>query len=305
MCVRSVTSPRLLIVTPIRNEAAHLDAVIDAMVRQSRRPDAWVLVDDNSTDGSRDLAEQRAREFPFMHTVSMPSDEHVGARDRLAVAAAVRAFNVGLRAVDRDHWDLIGKIDGDIEVPDDYFERLLADFTSDPTLGIAGGQIVERRRGRWTAVRVPAHHAPGALKLYRSTCFQRIGGVPEVLGWDTIDEMYARMYGFSTRSHRDLVVLHHRPTGAADGVLRGRARHGACVYAARYPRYFVIGRSLKLAAAPPAGLSGAAFLWGYARAALTRAPRVEDTAFRRHVRTELRRRIIGRLPFGLGRDHSR
>jgi len=278
---------RFVIVTPVRDEASHLDLVIEAMVRQTRRPDLWIIVDDGSIDGSRELLERRASELEFMRLVIAPSAPH---------GAAPRTYNGGLRAAGRNGWDFIGKLDGDIELPANYFERLLGEFARDPDLGIAGGQVVERRRGRRTPVRVPPHHVPGAVKLYRRSCLDRIGGVAEVLGWDTIDEMYARMHRFHTRSYEDLVVHHHRPTGTADGLLRGRARLGACAYVARYPRYFVLGRSLKLATAPPAVISGAAFLWGYARAAATRAPRIEDDAFCIHVREELRGRVLGRLP---------
>jgi poly-beta-1,6-N-acetyl-D-glucosamine synthase len=295
---------RLLIVTPVRDEAGHLDLVIDAMAAQTRRPDLWVVVEDGSVDGSRELLERRARELDFMRVVVAPSARHSTARDRLAAGAAPRTFNIGLRAAGAGGWDFVGKLDGDIQLPSDYFERLLAEFARDPELGIVGGQVVERRRGRWTPVGVPPHHVPGAVKLYRRACLERIGGVVDVLGWDTIDEMYARMHGFRTRSYRDLVVRHHRPTGTADGLLRGRARLGACAYVAGYPRYFVLARSLKLATAPPAVISGAAFLWGYVRAAANRAPRIEDEAFRAHVREELRGRVLARLPVALRRAYS-
>ena len=57
------------------------------------------------------------------------------------------------------------------------------------------------RDGRWRPARVPPHHVRGALKLYSRECFEAIGGVQERLGWDTIDEVYARMAAFGpTRS---------------------------------------------------------------------------------------------------------
>jgi hypothetical protein len=52
-------------------------------------------------------------------------------------------------------------------------------------------------------------------------------------------------------------------------------------------------RSLKVARRAPAGLSGAAFLYGYARAAVRRVQRVPDVEYRRFTRRELRRRMLG------------
>jgi hypothetical protein len=283
--------PRLLIVTPARDEGRHLRAVVEAMIAQERRPDLWVVVDDGSTDDSMAILDGVRHVAPFMRVARTPPRGD-GAEDRLASGAAPRAFNVGLAAFGGESFDFIGKIDADVSLPREYFRVLLERFGREPSLGIAGGTILERRRhGDWRPVSVPSHHVPGALKLYRRECFERIGGVQSTLAWDTIDEMYARMYGFTTRSYGDLEVLHHKRTGAAAGVIRGKARHGACAWIAHYPLYFVVLRAMKLGMTRPAVISGLAFLCGYAKAACTGVPRVSDAAFRRHVRRELARRF--------------
>jgi len=89
----------------------------------------------------------------------------------------------------------------------------------DPRDGDDGLDVLKRNVERFGST---------GCKLYTAECLERIGGVPAVLGWDTIDGMYARMHGFRTRSFSDVVARHHRPTGAAAGLLRARARHGAC-----------------------------------------------------------------------------
>ena len=55
-------------------------------------------------------------------------------------------------------------------------------------------------------------------------------------------------------------------------------------------------RSFKVAARRPFGLSGVAFLYGYARSVVRRDDRVEDERFRRFVAAELRGRIRPRAP---------
>lgn len=282
---------RVLLITPAFNEARHIALVARAVAAQTRPPDCWMVVDHGSTDDTIDQLRKLEPSLPFLRIVAAPPATDHG-QDRLAVGAPVRAFNVGLRAAASAQWEYVGKLDGDMELPAVYVERLLERFSENPCLGIAGGRYVEDTgNGRWRTVAIPPHNVPGALKLYRVTCLAAIGGLPEVLGWDTIDEVYARMRGFSTRSYDDLVAVHHRRTGAAAGVLRGRARHGVCAWVVHYPGYFVALRAVKLAARRPVGVSGAAFLWGYARAALSGVPRVPDDAFRTHMRTELRARV--------------
>ncbi len=139
---------------------------------------------------------------------------------------------------------------------------------------------------------IPGYHVHGAVKLFRRECLEAIGGIPERLAWDTIDETYARMHGWETWSFPDLIARHHRSWGSADGRLRGRARHGECAWILHYGFSWVFLRSLKAARVPPRGLSGLAFLFGYLRAALTGVPRVQDRAFRHFVQRELRARML-------------
>ena len=285
----------LLLISPVRNEAAHFDRVARAIAAQTRCPDTWIVVDDSSTDGTLAILRGLERELPFLRVVCAPPQRAAQGRDRLARAAAPRAFNLGLQAAGPADFEFIGKLDGDVELPPDYFEQLLSRFAAEPLLGIACGDLVEQRGDGWERIRIPSHHVHGALKLYRRECFESIGGIQERLSWDTIDETYARMRGFVTRSYPDIVARHHRAWGSADGQVRGRARHGACAYIARYGPLWVVLRSGKLATVRPYGISGLAFLFGYIRAAAAHTPRVEDEDFRRHVRREHRARLARRF----------
>lgn len=288
---------RLLVISPIRNEAAHLERVARAMAAQTRPPDLWLLVDDGSTDGTYELGERLAGAIPFIVLLRAPERPLADPRDRLASAAAPRAFNFGLEGARWRGYTHVAKLDGDMELPPRYFERILGEFAADPRLGLAGGLRTELVRGRWRLERIPHHHhVNGALKCYSRECLEAIGGIEERLGWDTIDETTARMRGFRTRTFEDLVAVHHRPWASADGTLRGRARYGAAAYVVHFPVYWVALRSLKIATARPEVVSGLAFLWGYARAALRRTPRVEDGELRRAVRREVRGRLLGGLP---------
>lgn len=282
---------RVLIVSPLRNEAAHIELTARSLAAQTRPPDCWIAIDDGSDDGTLELLRSLRGEIPFLRVTSTPAGHTAGGRDRHALAASARAFNWALRDVDAASFTHLGKLDGDIELPPDYFERLLERFEDEPKLGIAGGTLVEPGRRGWHKPHIPTYHVRGAVKLYSQECFQAIGGVHEQLGWDTIDETYARMRGYVTGSFGDILVRHHRPVGTADGRLRGRARHGQAAYALRYGWPWVLLRSAKVALSRPFGLSGAAFVYGYARAAWQGAPRVEDEDFRRFVGRELRDRL--------------
>lgn len=288
---------RVLIVSPVRNEAAHIELVVAAVVAQELQPSRWIVIDDHSSDDTLARLRRLELEIPFLTVFSAPAAPLVGGRDRLAQAAAPRNFNVGLAHAEWREFSHVMKLDGDIELPPHYLRELLGRFRAEPRLGLAGGVLVEPAEdGGLRAIRIPRNHVHGAVKLYSRECFEAIGGVQDRLGWDTIDQTYARMRGYRAQSFEDLVSVHHRPLGTADGALRGRARHGTCAYIVHYPSGWVSLRSVKVAIRyPPRGLSGLAFIYGYARAAWRRVERVPDPAYRRFTRRELRRRELQML----------
>jgi glycosyltransferase involved in cell wall biosynthesis len=280
----------LLIISPVFNEAAHLDRTAEALAAQVRRPDRWVIVDDGSSDDTVAVARRWERELDFLTVLEAPQASH--GRDNLALARPVFAFNHGLEHAGWRDYAYVGKLDGDVELPTDWFATLLERFGSTDRLGLAAGRLAEPGPRGWRMIPIPPIHVHGAVKLYRRECLEAIGGVPERLGWDTIDETYARMHGYETVSYPDLVARHQRPWGSADGRLRGRARHGEAAWILHYGFLWVLMRSLKVARVPAIGLSGAAFPFGYLRAAFRRVPQVDDRAFRVFVRRELRARML-------------
>lgn len=291
---RLADSPRILIISPVRNEAVHIELVVRSVAAQELPPVRWLIVDDNSDDGTLEILRRLEAEVPFLEVLESGAlSEDVP--DRLARAAAPRTFNKGLRAAgDLRPYTHIMKLDGDIELRPNYFRELMARFKADPQLGLACGVLDEPvEGGGYRHIQIPRVHVHGALKLYSRECFEAIGGVQNRLGWDTIDETYARMRGFKAWSFPELVSIHHRPLGSADGTLRGHARHGECAYIAHFTPTWVALRAVKVGRRRPVALSGAAFFFGYVRAAWRRVERVADPEYRRFTHAELRRRLLG------------
>jgi poly-beta-1,6-N-acetyl-D-glucosamine synthase len=282
------------------NEAKHLEAFLESMDRQLRFPDLLVLVDDGSSDASPAIAAEFAARRPEARVLRRP--RRPAARDRLAQAAELRAFQWGLEQIE-EPWEVVVKMDADLRLSDDLFQTIERAFLDGPTLGIAGGYlgVVDERGGRLRREPCVPSHVRGPNKFYRRACFEQISPIPTILGWDTIDEVTARMRGWQTTSlecpRGDTV--HLRPTGHADGRLRAQYRWGQCAWGiGQHPLWVALSVARRLGDRPPA-LGAAAFLAGWATAAVRRRPRAAP-AVRAHGRgeqlAELRRRARALAP---------
>ncbi|MBS1845818.1 MAG: glycosyltransferase family 2 protein [Actinobacteria bacterium] len=286
---------RLLVITPCRDEAAHLERTIASVAGQTRLPDLWLIVDDGSTDVTPEILNRWLERLPFLEVLRTRRWD-TPESDGLAVAAEAVAFNRALDSVALAEFSHVGKLDADIELPPEYFQRLLDRSAVEVDLGIVGGTLLEDHGRGWKPTGGPEHHVRGALKLYRRDCLEALGGgIEERLGWDTIDEVEARMLGYRTRTLPEPVARHLRPVASRGGILRGRARLGRAAFILRYSPWWVVAKSAQVTLKRPWILAGAAYFWGYLRAAVgERHNRVEDPEFARFVAAELRGRARGR-----------
>jgi glycosyltransferase involved in cell wall biosynthesis len=280
---------RYVIVSPVRDEGAHIGATADSLVAQTVTPSEWVVVDDGSRDDTAEVAERYAVTYPWI-TVVRRADRGF----RAAGSGVMEAFHDGLDAMRSTDWDFLVKLDGDVLLAQDYFEKLLEQFDADPGLGIAGGAFHNPTDDGYTEEKHPAFHVRGASKVYRRACWDDIDGLIRITGWDTYDEVKANRLGWRTRTFRDLVVLHQRTTGGAAGQWRNWVKNGYACYVVGYDPFFVIARALRRLLHPPRIASSAGLLWGFFGSYLKRAPRVDDPATARFVRREQRRRLLGR-----------
>jgi poly-beta-1,6-N-acetyl-D-glucosamine synthase len=299
---RSRQSLQIVCVVPFLNEQQHLPALLGSIAAQTRFPDLLALVDDGSTDASREIVDafvrERARARVCVRLLARPPRPRE--RDRLAQAAELRAFTWALAQITQP-WDLAVKLDADLELDPRLFEALEAAFVADPQLGIAGARLSSRDapEGMLLPERCPPQHVRGATKFYRRACLEQIMPLQPILGWDTIDEIAARRRGWRTESlpAAGAHAVHLRPTGSSDGLLRAQHRWGACAYGiGQHPLWVVLSAVRRLRERPRL-VGSAAFLAGYAGAGLRRRPRApaEVRAFgQREQLTSLRRRATRR-----------
>ena len=138
-------------ITPVRDEARHLPRLARSLADQQLPPRRWMIVDDGSTDGTRELAQQLAERHDWIEAI----DSGAG-HDRARWADRSR-LQSGARAAPGAP-DFVVKLDGDLYLPPHYFAWVAETFARDPRAGIVGGTVLVHDRDRWTPDTVSAHN---------------------------------------------------------------------------------------------------------------------------------------------------
>jgi biofilm PGA synthesis N-glycosyltransferase PgaC len=278
---------RYSIVTPVRNEAENLGRLREVLEAQTHRPLRWVIVDTGSDDETPILVRELAAKNHWIDAEELPA---AGGAER--GAPIVRAFHHGLAHVP-DECELVVKLDADISLAEDHFERLVREFERDERVGIAGGVAYQLARdGVWRLHHSTGLGIRGAARAYRRACLNDVLPLEERMGWDTLDLVKAETLGWKVLLLRDLPFRHHRDEAERDPSSYFRWRNqGAAAWYMGYRWSYVLARTLFRMRADPAAFG---ILHGYVAARLRREQQCPDPAIRRSVRRRQRLRELPR-----------
>jgi len=275
---------KYVLITAARNEENYLPIAAEALLAQTHRPRAWVIVNDHSTDRTGDIIRSYVQHFSFIQSVHR---EQKGAKSNFA--SKVDALMAGYQQIKDKDYDLIGHLDADISFDSDYFQRIIEKFNGNPRLGLAGGYIYEQSRGHFESRRFnTGRSVGGAVQLFRRACYEAVGPlVPFVMGGeDAYAEVMARMKGWEVRSFPELKVFHHRKSTIARGVFREFLQYGAMDYAlGNHPLFEILKGVRRIRERPyllATFLRMLGFTWSYWR----RQKRNVPAEFIRYVRQE-------------------
>lgn len=169
---------KIIQVIPTYNEAQNLPILISALLAQPIPNLNVLIVDDNSPDGTGDVADQLAREHPQQIAVlHRPGKEGLG-----------KAYLQGFREALNRGADVIGMMDADLSHPPDRLPALLATLDeADVAIGsryVSGGSVdrdwpIWRKGMSWfgnayarTILSLPIQDATGGYRLWRRTALE-------------------------------------------------------------------------------------------------------------------------------------
>lgn len=230
------------IIIPAHNEEKHIDFTLQSLAYQTVLPKNILIVNDNSIDGTSMIIDKYIQRYPgLFSTINLQSEAK-----HLPGSKVINAFNHGYATINKD-FDFIVKADADLIFPTNYFETIISHFNSNSKIGMAGGFAYILKNNEWILENLTdKDHIRGAFKAYRKECYEQIGGLKPAMGWDTVDELLCKFYGWKVVTDESLQVKHLKPTGANYNK-EARYKQGEAFYSLGYGFLITSIASVKLA----------------------------------------------------------
>jgi|SRR5579862_4178671 len=279
---------KYVVITPVRDESKYIAATIEGMLAQTVKPVEWIIVDDGSSDDTAEVVRQYAGSHSWIRLVVRGNRGY-----RYSGAGVVEAIYKGFDCLQIDDWDFLVKLDGDLGLPSDYFEKALQHFQQNARLGIGGGSLYHMIDGQPEIEKCPRFHVRGATKIYRKDCWRAIGGLQVAPGWDIVDEVKANMLGWQTETFEDVRAIHHRVTGTAESRWKNLIKNGKAYYFAGYHPLFMAARCVYRLTDAPYVIGSVAMALGFVSGYCKRTPRIDDPALIHFLRHQQMQRLLG------------
>lgn len=229
----SVIHPFITILTPTYNRASLLPRLFDSLLRQTNKDFEWIVVDDGSTDDTREvvanLKEKCGGAFPMGYVYKANGGKHM-------------AINIG---AERARGELLFIADSDDLLTDDALETVANswhDISDDKSFaGIAGldiamdtreviGSGLPQEHIDCNAIDIRyRHHVTGDMKevfrteVLREFPFPEFAGerfCPEQLVWFRMARRYRLRY-----INKPIYIADYQPDGITAGITRARMRN--------------------------------------------------------------------------------
>lgn len=282
---------KFIIISPAYNEQEHIRKTLESVIKQSILPNQWIIVNDGSTDETAEIVKEYSDRYNWITLLNCEKEQaEFGAH-------AVILFYKGMNACKVKDWDFVLKLDSDLEIErTDFIEFQLKQFNDCETLGICSGITYSIINGQ-KALTTGRHYwrTGGAMKFYRRSCFDEIGGLVPIYGWDGLDEYKAMYNGWKTRTFFELHVNHL-------GKARANARNldeavfykrGISFYKRGYPIEFVMLKSFAYVFVSPK--KAIKFFKGYISSKLNKEQRYVTISEMRFIRKIQYLRIMDSL----------
>jgi glycosyltransferase involved in cell wall biosynthesis len=284
---------KLLLITPVRNEAGFIRLVVNSVINQTALPKLWLIINDGSTDNTQEVIDEFLARHDWIFFRQLPAEA-----GGLGLHYA-KVVKFGFEEVEKEaqkrgfEYDLIGKVDGDVVFPQDCFEKIINEFELDAKLGIASPGLRYAKEDSIASRENTTNdhtskdfafsdHPTDGVRLYRASCFHEIGGMQLVKAPEVFAEAKASILGWKLRRFDHIEAIHRRMAHTSTSLWKRWEMRGSERYYLGYSFLLFLGSCLwDLLFTYPPYLSLANF-YGYIKSFIKHDELVDDQAIREY-----------------------
>jgi len=200
---------KVSLICTVLNEEDTIEDLLKSIIKQTRRPDEFVIVDGGSKDKTQEIVKKYARKHKWIHLIISEG------------ANIAEGRNI---AIENSRFETIACIDGGCVAEEDWLEKLIkplnecdVSFGTSVPLSKSGkqkyfGMVLYKDPSKIN----PRTFLPSARNIaFKKECWKKVGGFPEDVytGEDTLFDLKLREAGFKFCFVPDAIV-HWRMRGS-------------------------------------------------------------------------------------------
>lgn len=294
-----------ILITPVKNEEDNLPLLVNCIVNQTILPKIWILVDGNSNDDTLNIIEILSKKYEWIHLKKQ--EKMIHEKNHMNFAIAVKeGYEYGdyLSKIQKINYEYVGKIDADVIISDDFFDKLISKFEQDINLGVATGESYDLNmdcqvmnsidiknenciRNNYLLDELPDK------RLYRKNYLDNVGGFPiSKFSPDTILLAKFRIEGWGLKTFRDVQIYNLRKdTGTERNLWDSAKSYGHNRYYLNYNPLLVFVNLLLMMIRKPYYPALGYFI-GYISSFIRQDEKIDDRELRNYFMHQRHREIL-------------
>jgi len=224
-----------IIITPAKNEEDNLPGLITSIRHQKRKPKVWIIVDDGSTDNTKNLIRHAELEESWIHGLILSSTNTYNIEEHYAdVCRSGFDYAIHLAKNSNIPFQYIALSDADMLYPETYFSALIDFLEIHPDFGIISGSLaIKDKNGiiyQENKVIPGNDQVLGTGRVWRLATFSQTGGYLRVRAPDWVSTILAISHGWKTAQIPDIICYQTRDTGGKITLWQGYFKRGQRLY---------------------------------------------------------------------------
>lgn len=280
--------PNIALVTPLKDELNNIDKFLDSLAIQSTPIKCLVIVENDSTDGSKEYLKKITNVKNVEHfTVININFEDTTYRVGKKYATIIdKGFQYIRETTFYNTLDYIGILDCDVFPEKDYYCKLTKFLSENPEIGISSGLTYTEENKLDIA---DLNFVRGNSRLWKRACFEQAGYLIAYTA-DTVSVALAHLNGWKTKTLKSAKVV-SREINVRIPNYKNKGYHA---YYRGHTLFYMLIKSSYVILIKRKVKRGCGFLAGYVNGMMNRKPRIENQEVRKYFRYYMFNKLVNK-----------